>query len=360
MNLAADISLTAVAAPTRNAAAATQKANPALEDIDHSKAANDGGSFSDCLKASGDAAAAADDAEQADVKADAAQPDKTADDQDSDSTAEPQGLGLVAVLLQTILAMPPKNDRGAPADVAVSTPGDSVAGIGDDAAKSVQPAEPSLAALKNQPVGNAVDTQAPTFATQTDVTALPAAHDTVPDALLALLNAPAAAVAGTDRAAAVAAPMPSAPSQPMPHGELAEPLAERIVWMSDTARAHGAGSVQEARISLHPAELGSLQIKVELSHDGSTKVSFDVQTEQARQAIEASLPQLRELLAPNLVNAATASFQLSGGLSQQQQQASSQPRSARSVWSADGDAAEVQSVTPVTARRRIGLLDQFA
>lgn len=119
--------------------------------------------------------------------------------------------------------------------------------------------------------------------------------------------------------------------------------------------------MQEARISLHPAELGSLQIRVELSHDGSTKVSFDVQTAQARQAIEASLPQLRELLAPNLVNAATASFQLSGGLSQQQQQASPHSRAAWSGGSRrDGDVTEAQSVTPVATRRRIGLLDQFA
>ncbi|WP_428309443.1 flagellar hook-length control protein FliK [Hydrocarboniphaga sp.] len=359
MNLAADVSLPAVATPTRSTASAA--ANRIAAAHDAKQAANDGDRFGDCLKASSDAAA---DAEQA--SAEAAQPDKTtnqtkdersADESESDNADSTQGLGLVASLLQTILAMPPKTDRSAPLDEAAPSASSGLPGIGGDVATTGRSAQADPLLLPHQPGGGGVDDALPTPATQTDVTALPAAHDTVADALLVLLHAPAAALTGTDRAAAVATP---APSQPVPHGELAEPLAERIVWMSDTARAHG-GALQEARISLHPAELGSLQIKVELSHDGSTKVSFDVQTVQARQAIEASLPQLRELLAPNLVNAATASFQLSGGLSQQQQQASSQSQATRSGGSQrDGDATESQSVTPVATRRRVGLLDQFA
>ena len=365
MKLGADVSMANIATTT----SAVQKPAVPQHEFKHDfkNAANDGDSFSDCLKARSEAS---DEAEQASAMADAAAPEKTDDDtasaddhdEDSDSAVGPQGLGLVASLLQTILAMPPKIDRGAAADIAAVSVDGTATAANTAVAMPGALAKASLAASKSDIVGiaDASATQpAPIPASQADVSSLPAAHDTVPDALLAMLNAPAAAVTGTDRAASVATP---APSQPLPHGELAEPLAERIVWMSDTARANGGHSLQEARISLHPAELGSLQIRVQLADDGSTKVSFDVQTPQARQAIEASLPQLRELLAPNLANAATASFQLSGGLSQQQQQSSSQLQTARSAWSGQrgGENAEVQSVTPAATRRRIGLLDQFA
>lgn len=365
MKLGTDVSLADIATAT----SAVQKPAVSQHEFKHDfkKAANDGDSFSDCLKARSEAS---DEAEHASAKADAAAPEKADDDtasaddhdDDSDAAAAPQGLGLVASLLQTILAMPPKTDRGAAADVAAVSVDGTATAANTAVAMPGALAEASLAASKSDIVGTAdasATQPAPIPAAQADVSSLPATHDTVPDALLAMPNGPAAAVTGTDRAAAVATP---APSQPLPHGELAEPLAERIVWMSDTARANGGNALQEARISLHPAGLGSLQIRVQLADDGSTKVSFDVQTPQARQAIEASLPQLRELLAPNLVNAATASFQLSGGLSQQQQQSSSQSQTARSAWSvqSESEVVEVQSVTSATARRRIGLLDQFA
>jgi flagellar hook-length control protein FliK len=296
-----------------------------------------------------------------------------ADDKDSDQSAtddsNPQGLGLVSVLLQTILSMPPRSDRTAANDANITAQTDALAATGSGSTSATTPADAALAALKADlarttetaisPGKTAADATAQTGAVVVKDSA--ATHDTVPDELLALLNQTAGAVAGTDRAAAVAAP--TAPSQPPAHGELAEPLAERIVWMTDTARAQGGTGTQEARISLHPAELGSLQIRVEMSHDGSTKVSFDVQTPQARQAIEASLPQLRDLLSPNAVNAASTTFELSGGLSQQQQsrQSSAQTFSASSASSSvtdDSSGSEV-SMRP-TMRALVGLLDQFA
>ena len=51
----------------------------------------------------------------------------------------------------------------------------------------------------------------------------------------------------------------------------------------------------EAKINLHPAELGRMSISV--STDATdTKVSFVVETSQARQAVEAAMPRLKELL----------------------------------------------------------------
>ena len=51
----------------------------------------------------------------------------------------------------------------------------------------------------------------------------------------------------------------------------------------------------EVKLNLHPAELGRMSISV--STDGNdTRVAFVVETPQARQAVEAAMPRLREML----------------------------------------------------------------
>ena len=51
----------------------------------------------------------------------------------------------------------------------------------------------------------------------------------------------------------------------------------------------------EAKLNLHPAELGRMSISV--STDGNeTRVAFVVETSQARQAVETALPRLRDML----------------------------------------------------------------
>ena len=51
----------------------------------------------------------------------------------------------------------------------------------------------------------------------------------------------------------------------------------------------------EAKVNLHPAELGRMSVSV-ITEGNETKVAFTVETSQARQAVEASLPRLREML----------------------------------------------------------------
>ena len=51
----------------------------------------------------------------------------------------------------------------------------------------------------------------------------------------------------------------------------------------------------EAKVNLHPAELGRMSVSV-ITEGNETKVTFTVETSQARQAVEASLPRLREML----------------------------------------------------------------
>ncbi|MEM1187742.1 MAG: flagellar hook-length control protein FliK [Pseudomonadota bacterium] len=56
--------------------------------------------------------------------------------------------------------------------------------------------------------------------------------------------------------------------------------------------------VREARINLHPAELGRLQVTVSTEGD-QARISFMAETSAARDAIEQSLPRLRDMLEQN-------------------------------------------------------------
>ncbi|WP_220720972.1 flagellar hook-length control protein FliK [Agarivorans litoreus] len=54
--------------------------------------------------------------------------------------------------------------------------------------------------------------------------------------------------------------------------------------------------MQKAEIRLDPAELGSMQIRLQMTQDQQVSVQIQVQTPQAREALEQTMPRLREML----------------------------------------------------------------
>lgn len=66
-------------------------------------------------------------------------------------------------------------------------------------------------------------------------------------------------------------------------------LGERLRWLTESG-------VQEARMQLHPRELGSVDIRIRIEGQGAS-VWFGADHPAARAAIEATLPQLRQQLA---------------------------------------------------------------
>ena len=300
----------------------------------------------------------------------------------------PTGLGLVSTLLQTILAMPQRQtaDGVRPSfdtTVAVNATGVEVIALTvANAGSNGMPPDATAPVTASNTIANltslaaaGVDAEAASRATDAAAAAL--RSDATPVADLAALSSDRADGAALDALMALTAaappssqtgvaPTPSAaPTHSLPKapGEIVEPLAEQIVWMTDSAKLQ-AGGLQEARINLHPAELGSLQIRVQIDSNGNAKVLFDVETPQARQAIESSLPQLRELLSSQVVMATHSSFELSGGLSQQPSSSDAQQRPSQTpAANPDGELSptDAPSVEPVRiTRQRVGLLDQFA
>ncbi|WOJ96635.1 flagellar hook-length control protein FliK [Congregibacter brevis] len=114
----------------------------------------------------------------------------------------------------------------------------------------------------------------------------------------AVAAAPAAAspVVGMAPSAAAASPSAAAAAT-MPEYSLARAPDDAEFPGELTARMKTLvrDGVREARLQLHPAELGRLQVTVTTEGD-QTKVAFTAETSAARDAIEQSLPRLREML----------------------------------------------------------------
>ncbi|MEO8444761.1 MAG: flagellar hook-length control protein FliK [Gammaproteobacteria bacterium] len=74
-----------------------------------------------------------------------------------------------------------------------------------------------------------------------------------------------------------------------PPGAFAGGLADRLLTL-------GGPGTHSARLKLHPESLGELDVEIRID-DGRAQVWFGTSTSQARDAIEGSLPRLRELFA---------------------------------------------------------------
>ena len=110
------------------------------------------------------------------------------------------------------------------------------------------------------------------------------------------------------------------PSGMMPnHPQWGQAVSERVMWSANQ-------KVQTASIQLDPPELGSLQVKLNISHD-QVSVSFTSPHAHVRDALEQSLPRLREMMAEQGLNL---------GESAVNDQSSSQDQPKRERFAGDG------------------------
>ena len=65
-------------------------------------------------------------------------------------------------------------------------------------------------------------------------------------------------------------------------------VGDRVQWMV-------AQNIQEAKIRLHPQELGMLEVRIQMGSDQQTSISFSSPHSQVRDALETALPRLREM-----------------------------------------------------------------
>lgn len=133
----------------------------------------------------------------------------------------------------------------------------------------------------------------------------------------------------------------------------AEQTMERVVWMA--ARKQG---LSEARLQLHPAHLGKLDIRLELQ-GREASLQLTVYHSAVREAVEAMLPRLKEQLEGQGLNLGDAWVFDSGAEEKGQGETARLAGRGTEAPGAEGDLADAESVAR-PPRRGDGLLDAYA
>ncbi|MDE1963784.1 MAG: flagellar hook-length control protein FliK [Xanthomonadaceae bacterium] len=150
-------------------------------------------------------------------------------------------------------------------------------------------------------------------------------------------------------AAPLIAPHALAIASPVGSHDFAQQLGQQVAWL-------GGQDIKQARIRLHPEELGSLDVRVSVQHTGQVDVSFAAQHPATVHALQQTLPQLDALLAQQglSLGQAQVGHQSGGGDTSRQ----SSPAGTAGE-TADGALGEVGAAAPPTIGA-VGLLDAFA
>ena len=159
---------------------------------------------------------------------------------------------------------------------------------------------------------------------------------------LALAAAPAPTPA--TQAQAPALPQLQLSSPPGSPG-FADELGQQVVWL-------GQQDIQQAKIRLHPEDLGSLDVHLSVSHD-RVDVVFSAQHPAAVTAVQQSLPQLDHMLARHGLSLGHAEVG-------QQQSGNGHARGEGHAAAAVDEIGEAHGASTPVAASRIGLLDAFA
>ena len=135
------------------------------------------------------------------------------------------------------------------------------------------------------------------------------------------------------------------------HSDWPEEFGQKITWLA-TQR------MQSAELKLHPAHLGPIEISLQISADQQLTAHFTSHHAGVRDAIEANLPKLREIMAENGITLADTSV----SADTPGQQAESGQQSPRR--STANDRFHYDSAAPQTSMlqvvRRSSIIDTFA
>ncbi len=131
-------------------------------------------------------------------------------------------------------------------------------------------------------------------------------------------------------------------------------MGERILWMAGR-------DIQRAAIQIRPPNLGPLQIQMSIQNDQAS-LHFTASSGVVQDALEASMPRLREMLAEQnlqLVNVDVSRRDADNrdGLAGSQQGAGDKGRDGDGIF---GEERDAETDEPIRYYRREGLLDDYA
>lgn len=137
---------------------------------------------------------------------------------------------------------------------------------------------------------------------------------------------------------------------PVGQREWAGELGQRLMMMVSS-------KLKSAEIHLNPKDLGPVEVRIRM-HEDKAHVVFTSQVAQTREALEQSVPRLREMLDQNGVGLGSVDVQDHGARHSHHQQEASDGSRGRNGATADGaDSGDESDLQPA---RAVGLVDYYA
>ncbi len=94
--------------------------------------------------------------------------------------------------------------------------------------------------------------------------------------------------------------------------EWGDELGQKIVWMTNQG-------VSSAEIKMNPQNLGAITVRIDMNQEQQASISFAAQNVGVRDALEASIPKLRDMMASQQVNLVDVNVSANSSFNQQQQ-----------------------------------------
>ncbi|MDY6941636.1 MAG: flagellar hook-length control protein FliK [Pseudomonadota bacterium] len=139
---------------------------------------------------------------------------------------------------------------------------------------------------------------------------------------------------------------------PVNHAQWGNRVADRIVWMSTEG-------LQAARLSLNPPDLGAVDVRLSVVDD-QVSVWFQSGNAAAREALEATLPRLREMFQEQGLQLGQAHVSDGEPFSQHADQNAKDGYPNGSSWFGDRVSEESEAASGLLVHERDGLIDTYA
>lgn len=132
-------------------------------------------------------------------------------------------------------------------------------------------------------------------------------------------------------------------------------VGDRVQWMANQ-------NIQQAQIRLNPPELGMLEVRINIGQDQQTHISFSSPHSQVRDALESSVPRLREMFGDNGLTLGDVDVSQHSMAEQQQSQQDADEHSSsnKSLINQSTDNTGDIELSSMRVPQQLGMLDTYA
>lgn len=148
------------------------------------------------------------------------------------------------------------------------------------------------------------------------------------------------------------APALASIAYPLRHPQWAQSVGKRIVFMANQ-------QMQQAQISLNPDKLGPIQLRLQLDRDQMVTVSMTAQHGATREALEAAIPRLKEMLEEAGIHFDEVKVEDEEAFEQSSQGQTGEPEGLKTAGSS-GVGDEDDSESPSSKKQTDNMIDFYA